>query len=160
MFAPIYIKTEYSLLESMIRIPELITYAKENHIKALAITDNNLSGVMEFYKACQNEQIKPMIGLEVMFEKEPVLLYAKNETGYHNLLKLSTIQSEREVTLDELETYREELVCILPYDSRLLETTLNKIYEIIYLGYTTREQRESLDTEKKLYVCHALALKK
>lgn len=50
---PLYLKTEYSLLESMIRIPDLISYAKEHHIDTLAITDSNLYGAMEFYLACK-----------------------------------------------------------------------------------------------------------
>ena len=43
---PLYLKTEYSLLESMIRIPDLISYAKSHHIDTLAITDSNLYGAM------------------------------------------------------------------------------------------------------------------
>ena len=48
MYAPLYIKTNNSLLESMIRIEELIEFAKVNNIKALTITDNRMYGVMEF----------------------------------------------------------------------------------------------------------------
>ena len=65
MYAPLYIKTNNSLLESMIKIEDLIEYAKVNNIKALTITDNRMYGVMEFYKACMANDIKPIIGLEI-----------------------------------------------------------------------------------------------
>ena len=68
MYFPIHIKTEYSLLDSMIRIPELISYAKKRNFKALAICDNNMFGVMEFVLACQKNSIKPIVGLEFKIE--------------------------------------------------------------------------------------------
>ena len=52
IYTPLGIKTEYSLLNSMIKINDLVKFAKENHIKSLSITDDNMCGVMEFYKAC------------------------------------------------------------------------------------------------------------
>ena len=52
IYTPLYIKTDYSLLQSLIKIKDLIKFAKENNIKSLSIVDDNLSGVMEFYKEC------------------------------------------------------------------------------------------------------------
>ena len=159
MFCPINLKTEYTLLTSLIRIPSLIQFAKENHIQALTITDDNLSGAMEFYKACKKEHIKPMIGLDVLLEEFHILLYAKHELGYQHLMKLSTIQSERMVTMDELEKYSEDLICIIPFDSRTLDVDFNKIYPQIYYGYETREERDMLKTTQKLYCRATLGLK-
>ena len=81
MYTPLYIKTNNSLLTSMIKIDELVSFAKKNNIKALTITDNNMYGVMEFYKACKKENIKPIIGLEVEIESN-IVLYAKDNVGY------------------------------------------------------------------------------
>ena len=159
MFCPINLKTEYTLLTSLIRIPSLITYAKENHIQALTITDDNLSGAMEFYKACKKEQIKPIIGLDVLLGEHHVLLYAKQEVGYQNLMKLSTIQSERMITVDDLEIYGENLICVIPFSSRTLDVDLNKIYPQIYYGYETLEERNQLDVKKKMYCREILGLK-
>ena len=98
MYAPLYIKTNNSLLESMIKIEDLIEYAKVNNIKALTITDNRMYGVMEFYKACKANDIKPIIGLEINMDSK-IVLYAKNIKGYKNLIKLSTISTERTITI-------------------------------------------------------------
>ena len=57
-FVPLYIKTDNSLLNSMIKISDLVKYALKNNIKALTITDNNMYGVMEFYTECINNKIK------------------------------------------------------------------------------------------------------
>ena len=54
MIAPLFIKTNNTLLKSLIRIDDLITYAKKNNIEALTITDENMYGVMEFYKKCKS----------------------------------------------------------------------------------------------------------
>ena len=51
-YVPLYIKTENSLLSSLIKIDELIKFAKSYNYKALSIVDNNMFGVMEFYKKC------------------------------------------------------------------------------------------------------------
>ena len=50
MYTPLYIKTDNSLQTSLIKIKDLIEFAKTNNIKSLTITDNNMYGVMDFYK--------------------------------------------------------------------------------------------------------------
>ena len=160
MFCPMYVKTEYSLLQSLIRIPNYIAYAKKEQFTALSISDHNLSGGMEFYKACQKEKIKPVIGLEITLEAHKILLYAKDQIGYQQLCKLSTIQSTREVTTDDLEKWNQNVLLVLPYASRTLEVTLNKIYPDIYYGYENIEQRKQLGTKKKFYLQESCALTK
>lgn len=99
MYAPLYVKTNYSLLSSLIRIDELLEFCLQNNITSVAITDSNLFGMMEFYKKCKNSGIHPVIGLEISLENDNFVLYAKNYKGYQSLIKLSTIQDERTVTL-------------------------------------------------------------
>ena len=131
MFVPLYIKTNNSILSSLIKIDELISYAKKVGIKALTITDENMYGAYDFYKACKKNDIKPIIGLEVKI-KDTIILYAKNYDGYKNLMKLSTIQSEREITPLELKTYSSDLVCILPYNSNKHYSRLKNIFQTIF----------------------------
>ena len=57
----IFIKTDYSLLKSVIKIPELLSYAKENNITTLGIIDDNLSSSAEFLDGCIKNGIKPVI---------------------------------------------------------------------------------------------------
>ncbi len=104
MFTHLHVHTEYSLLDGFSRIKELVHRAKELNMDSLAITDHGVMyGVIDFYKACREEGVKPVIGCEVYvavasrFEKESVkgenryhhlVLLAENDTGYHNLIKL------------------------------------------------------------------------
>ena len=58
MYVPLNIKTDNYLQSSMIKINDLISYALKHDLKALTITDNNLYGAIDFYKACKNNNIK------------------------------------------------------------------------------------------------------
>lgn len=104
MFAHLHVHTEYSLLDGMCRIPHLISRAKELGMEALAITDHGaLYGILDFYLQAKEAGIKPILGCEVYVapehrssrtpaDKSPyhLILLAKNEVGYHNLIQLST----------------------------------------------------------------------
>ena len=68
MYNSLYIKTDNTFLESMIKVKDLISYAIKNNIKTLAIADNNMHGVMDFYIECINNIIKPIIGLEITYK--------------------------------------------------------------------------------------------
>lgn len=159
MYAPLYIKTNNSLLESMIRIDELINFAKMNNIKALTITDNRMYGVMEFYKACVANDIKPVIGLEIIME-EKIVLYAKNISGYKNLVKLSTIASERQVTSNDLEIYNNDLLCIIPFESLKLYESLKNIFEDNYISYKNNAEKKELSGINLVYMNETLYVDK
>ena len=113
----IKVTTEYSLLESMIKIDELMSFCKENNISACGICDNNLFGVIEFYEKCLKNNIKPLIGLEVKVTNLKLYLYAKNYSGYQNLIKLNTIAQQREISLFDLDNFSDNLILIIPYIS-------------------------------------------
>jgi DNA polymerase-3 subunit alpha len=103
-FAHLHVHTEYSLLDGMCRIPQLIARTKELGMDSLAITDHGaMYGVIDFYVAAREAGVKPIIGCEVYVaaadfrSREParrtphhLTLLAKNEKGYHNLLQLVT----------------------------------------------------------------------
>ena len=84
-YIPLGIKTSYSLLSSLVNIKELVKRTKEYNITSLGISDNNLCGVMEFYHECINNDIKPIIGLDLEVNQKRILLYAKNYKGYKNM---------------------------------------------------------------------------
>lgn len=140
MYTPLYIKTHNSLLQSLITIDDLIDFAKKNDFKSLTITDNNMYGVMEFYDKCVKNNIKPIVGLEV----NDIVLYAMNYQGYQNLIKLATIQSEREVTTDELIKHSGNLICITLYRSRNRYLDLSKHFEYIFQGYSNLDEKHEL----------------
>jgi len=104
-FVHLHLHSHYSLLDGLGKIPNLVSRAKELGMEALALTDHGVMyGVIEFYKECQKQGLQPIIGAETylarrrMEDKEPkidtkpyhLILLVKNETGYHNLLKLIT----------------------------------------------------------------------
>ena len=119
MYAPLNIKTCNSLLKSMIKIDELVKIAKENNIEALTISDDNMYGVLDFYKACQKYNIKPIIGLEITLP-EKIILYAMNYDGYKNLMKITTKKSENQITIDILANNSKGLICLVPYENRII----------------------------------------
>ncbi|UCD65138.1 MAG: DNA polymerase III subunit alpha [Candidatus Zixiibacteriota bacterium] len=106
-FVHLHTHSQYSLLDGACRLDSVVELAKEYRMPALAITDHgNLFGAIEFYKKATRAGIKPIIGCETYvaagsrFEKKPsshypdggfhLVLLAKNETGYRNLIKLTT----------------------------------------------------------------------
>ena len=152
---PLYIKTDNSLLSSMITIDKLVKYAKENNIPSLTITDNNMFGAIEFYKKCLENNIKPIIGLEVDYD-EKIILYAKNYDGYKNLLKLSTIMSKDKVSSNDLLKYSDNLICILK--NKKLENELNKIYKDIFVIENLKEILYLKEEDKK-YIKYLYCIK-
>ena len=106
-FTHLHVHSEYSLLDGQSRINRLIQATKAAGMQALALTDHGgMYGSLEFYKACKAAGIKPIIGVEGYlapslqektgrYDYNHLLLLAKNNTGYNNLLKLTTIAHTR-----------------------------------------------------------------
>ncbi|MHC1722965.1 MAG: DNA polymerase III subunit alpha [Aminipila sp.] len=102
-FTHLHVHTEYSLLDGAARIKDLIARAKELGMDSIAITDHGVMfGVIDFYREALKNGIKPIIGCEVytaartMLDKDAekdkyqghLVLLAKNEEGYQNLIKI------------------------------------------------------------------------
>ena len=132
-FVHLHIHSEFSLLDGANRIKDLPVRAKELGMNAIALTDHGVMyGVIDFYKACKKEGIKPIIGCEVYvaprsrFDKEPnidnkynhLILLAKNNEGYKNLSKLVSIgfvdgyYYKPRIDLEVLEKYHKGLICL------------------------------------------------
>jgi len=92
-FVHLHLHTEWSLLNSTIKLNKLFEKALEFGYKALAITDyNNLFGWIRFYEKALEAGIKPILGCEVYVEPDfHLILLCQNETGYKNLIKLITL---------------------------------------------------------------------
>lgn len=151
MYTPLYVKTNYSLLSSLITIDKLLTYLKEHNYSSVAITDNNMFGTMEFYKKCKIFGIKPIIGLEVLLENDVVLLYAKDYTGYQTLIKLSTIQETRKIEISDIERYHDSVIGVVPFKFMNTYSLLTNIISDLYLGYSNRkEEKEALVITNKI----------
>lgn len=104
-FVHLHVHSHYSLLDGVGKIDELIDIAKEHNAPAIALTDHGVMyGAIEFYQKCRKAGIKPIIGVEFYvaptsrYDKRSqiersyhLILLAKNDIGYHNLLKLVSI---------------------------------------------------------------------
>ena len=160
MYTPLYIKTDNSLQTSLIKVKDLVEYAKDNNIKSLTITDNNMYGVMDFYKMCIANGIKPIIGLEIEYNDKKIVLYAQNYSGYKNLVKLCTLLSEKKLELRELEKYSSDLVCITPYESLNIYNDIKSFYKYIFIGYKTLDELDNIDKRNTIYMNETLYLSK
>ena len=152
MNIPIKITSDYSLLKSLITIDKLILSLKENNINACGLCDNNLYGSYSFYNACKNNNIKPIIGLEILIDDCIIYLYAKNFAGYKNLLKLNYISQERDISLLDINKYNDNLIFIVPYESRKIVKEF-KNYEL-YISYKNKDEKKNIDVTsyKSIYL--------
>ena len=111
-FVHLHVHTQYSILDGQAAVPKLVDKAIKNGMKGMAITDHgNMFGIKEFFNYCnkvnegkpEEEQFKPIFGCEVYCARRSLrlkenngidksgwhlILLAKNEVGYHNLIKI------------------------------------------------------------------------
>lgn len=132
-FVHLHTHSEYSLLDGLSKIQKLVKTAKDLGMEALAITDHGVMyGAIEFYKACKEAGIKPIIGVEMYVaprshkskegraDQEPhhLTVLAKNNQGYQNLMKLVSISHlegfyyRPRVDKSLLREYHEGLICL------------------------------------------------
>ena len=132
-FTHLHLHTEYSLLDGLIKVPELVSRVKEMGMDSVAITDHgNMYGLYNFWNECNNNEVKPIIGCELYvagrsrkdrnfkLDKKPyhLVAIAKNKRGYHNLSKLVTYAHTEgfyykpRVDRELLEKYSEGLIIL------------------------------------------------
>ena len=155
-YIPLKIKTNYSLLNSLIDIEKLVTVSKERNINILGICDDNMFGVMDFYTICKKNNIKPIIGLEVIVDDNKILLYCKNYNGYKNLCYISS----NEKTIDLIKNNCSDLLCIIPYESINAYDTYKEYFNDIYVSYKSISERNNINNKKCIYLNDIRCLKK
>ena len=131
-YVPLHLHTENSLLDGAIRIKELCKFAKENDMPAVALTDHgNMYGAIQMYETAKEMGLKPLIGCEFyvydgdITEKNPakthpyhLVLIAKDQTGYKNLVKLVSIAKckgmyyKPRINHELIEEHHEGLICL------------------------------------------------
>ncbi len=160
MYTPLYVKSNYTFLSSLVRIDELIKRCLKDNITEVALCDDNMIATMYFYKECKKNNIKPIIGIEVRIDNKSILLYAKNFNGYKNLLKIITLKDE--LTKDILSTYKDDIISIVPYDSIELYKTIDNIFLLSYIGVSNKEEEllSSKETNNLVFINKILYLDK
>ncbi|HSX36802.1 MAG TPA: DNA polymerase III subunit alpha, partial [Patescibacteria group bacterium] len=125
--------TQYSLLDGLTKVPALVDFVKSSGMPAVAMTDHGtLSGAVEFYKEATAAGVKPIIGMETyiaartLYDRDPghdkpnfhLILLAMDNTGYQNLIRLSTIANlegfyyKPRIDHATLEKYNEGLIVL------------------------------------------------
>ena len=143
-FVHLHLHSAYSLLEGAITIKKLQELCSENNMPAVAITDTgNMFAALEFSEVLANSGIQPILGCQINLKynlenenllPSPIVLLAKNEAGYKNLMKLSTISylehdpNDPYIDLKDLESYGEGLICLSggvdgPFGQLLLQSS-------------------------------------
>ena len=104
-FVHLHNHTFHSVLDGLTKIHDLVDKVKELGMEAAAVTDHGtMSGILDYYKTAKKAGIKPIIGIETYvatrsrFDRDPgkdkqrfhLTVLAMNNTGFHNLMKLST----------------------------------------------------------------------
>ena len=139
-----YIRTSYTLLESLVRIDDLIDRALALGYDYIAVVDRNMHGAMALRKALENTDIKVIFGLEINYrladEIFDIVLYARNDRGYRFLYRASSIiwTQERPLSKDDLADFLNDIVIVVPSDKmtdRNLEL-FKKEFEHFYCGIT------------------------
>jgi DNA polymerase-3 subunit alpha len=161
-FVHLHVHTEYSLLDGLCQIPDLVKKTKELGMNALAITDHGvMHGVIPFYNQCRKHGIKPIIGCEIYlakrsrFDKKPridssqnhLILLAKNMIGYKNLMKI--------VTKAHLEGFyykpRADIELLQKYSEGLIASTAcieGTIPSLLLKGQTKKAEKEAQKLHK------------
>ena len=168
----LYGQTEYNMLKNACHLDEYIEYAKEHGCSYLSITDPNLHGHYKFYKKCLKYGIKPLIGLEIKvkhdFGYDTLLLYAKNNIGYKNLLNICSMSHiKKEITIKDLIKFKDEILFVLSVnnseflniikqqevdEASILLQEYRNLLENFYIGYSRQvEQLISYNDEIKTF---------
>ena len=137
-FSHLHIHSHYSLLNALPKINDLVARAKKYDMSALALTDNgNMYATIKFYQECLKQGIKPIIGVDFYVALKTrrdkrsgidnrstrLILLAKNEIGYKNLIKLVSksflegFYYKPRIDRELLEEYKKGLICIMPHFS-------------------------------------------
>lgn len=167
MLGHLQVYSAYSFQNSTILIEDLCKKASDLHYEALALTDkDNMFGVMEFTRYCQKYGIKPIYGLEASVEIDheiyPLILLAKDTTGYFNLVKITSdisLSDNKAITLESLSFYQEHLFVLSACKEGIIERLLLKELESEVLKYLQIFK----NSFKYFYVClqnHDLAMQK
>ena len=151
MYNMLYVKSNYSLLSSLLTIDDIIDYNIKNNRTNAIICDDNMYGTMEFIKKCNLKKIKPVVGLEVSFDNYKILLYIKNYQGYINLIKICTRVNDSSLTIDDIIKYKDNLFVLVPFDSLNFYLEHKDKFTDIYLGFSNKkEESEALVITKDI----------
>ena len=159
--------SSFTLLESPTKVKNLAENAKKKGYSAIALTDINITyGLVDFYKAAKDTGIKPLLGMQLRINglideanKYDLIVIAKDDQGYKNILRLSSAvnlltengEKENVLTFEDLKKYLGHLILITPSnlhsELKMLQTNNPKM-GANYL----RKLQDSLPSSSSMYL--------
>ena len=153
-FIHLRVRSSYALLESSIHVHKIRDLCIKNQMPAVGISDPNLFGALEFSETLANSGIQPIIGstLNLTFNLNsngnntlitPISLLSSNESGYKNLMKLSSLSFQSNnnlpnVTISDLQKYSDGLICLSGGQKSLIYDFLKHNHKDAALDYITQ----------------------
>ena len=141
MYHLFYVKSNYSLLQSLLTIDDIVSYHEKASLSFASICDDNMYGTMEFIQKCKAKKIQPIIGLELHFQEYDLVAIIQDYEGYLNAIKLSTLQNEKKLTLEAISLHQDHLFFVLPMVYVSFYQMLSFLTSL-YLGYSTIEEEQ------------------
>ncbi|MGL6124997.1 MAG: DNA polymerase III subunit alpha [Metamycoplasmataceae bacterium] len=139
-FVNLHFNSEYSLLESSVTIDSYISFASENNIATLSITDhNNMYGVDKFISLCKKNNIKPVIGVDLDVENFRWVLLAKNYQGFQELNRLVSLKTKQDIKIDDINS---ENLFIIDHPTHGYNKVNKKIFNNINNFYFNSEKKD------------------
>ena len=154
MYTPLGIKTDYSLLSSLIKIKDLMKFAVDNHFDSLGILDDNLCSSHVFLNECKKNNIKGVVGLDYLVEDKHIYLYPINNKGLSLLFNLTKDSIDKVIKVNDLKNYKDNIIAIVPYESREIYKDILSIYDEVYMSYKNQIEEHSVNdiTRKNIYI--------
>ena len=150
MFTNLGIKTDYSLFKSLIKLDDLIRYAKDKNIKSLGILDDNLCGSHMFITECIKNDIKPIVGLDIKIENIRMFLYPTNMKGLTFLFKVTKKQIDSDLTFKDI--INDNLLYVLPFESGNAFKKLSGIFNNLYMSFASEAELNKIKTITNNYI--------
>lgn len=160
-YTPISFKSDYSLMRSMLKIKDIIEYAKMSGSSYVGILDDNPYGIMDFYDKCTSNELKCVFGMVVKIGDNKIYLYVKDYEGYKNLIRINDLVQDKQISIDNLFKYNAGLICVLPFEHYNLYNRFKTVFDV-YLGYKNKLEwkNASLVCKKVLFINEILYLEK
>lgn len=133
-YVPLGFKSDYSLLKSLLKIDDIVGYAKDMGFGFVGVLDDNPYAIMDFFSKCKMADLKAIFGMVTKIGDNRIYLYIENYAGYLNLIKINDLVSNGKLSIDDLIRYNEGLICVLPYEQYNLYNRLKTSYEVFF-GY-------------------------
>ena len=143
MFGHLQVYSAFSFQESTLLVSDIVKKAIDLHMDAVALTDSNMYGMIEFYKLCTKNNIKPILGLQAMINVEeeayPFILLAIDTNGYYALCRYSTLNSTNQtIDIHDLIKDKDHLYVLTPGNQGLIERLISKDLNQTALRYLSQ----------------------